>query len=150
VAGSAQNFFGMQEQKKLPQDLLAVMLKADRFSKWLGLEVLEYGLGYCKLQYRIVDEMLNGFDIVHGGVLFSASDSALAFACNSHGRIAVALDATINFARPAKLGDLLTVEATEIHLGEKISIYDIQTHNQNKELIAIFKGTAYRTSKQLG
>ena len=90
--------------------------------------------------------MLNGFENIHGGILFSASDSALAFACNSYGIITVALDATISFTRPAKVGDLLTVEAIEVFVGNKISIYDIRTTNEAGELVALFKGTAYRTS----
>jgi len=50
--------------------------------------------------------MLNGFDYVHGGVLFSAADSAFAFACNSHGILSVALDVSITFTRPAKEGEI--------------------------------------------
>src|ERR1700743_439134 len=125
------------------------MMERDRFSQWLGLEIDEYTKGYCRLHYRITDVMLNGFGQVHGGILFSAADSALAFACNSHGIITVALDVTISFARPARSGELLTVEAKEVHLGNKIGLYDIRTTNENGELVALFKGTAYRTSKVL-
>jgi acyl-CoA thioesterase len=107
----------------------------------------EIGPGYCKLHYRVTDTMLNGFDIIHGGVLFSASDSAFAFACNSHGIVTVALDVNISFTRPAGTGELLTVEAQEAHLGNRIGIYDIRTTNEAGELVALFKGTAYRTGK---
>ena len=130
-----------------PREVLNIMLKRDRFSQWLGLEIDEIGPGYCKLHYLVTDEMLNGLDIIHGGVLFSAADSAFAFACNSHGIITVALDVNINFIRPAKPGDLLTVEAREIHLGNRIGIYDIRTLNRDGQLVALFKGTGYRTGK---
>ena len=93
--------------------------------------------------------MLNGFHIIHGGVVFSASDSAFAFACNSHGRLALALDVSITFTKAAKLGEVLTVEAKEVHLGNKTSVYDIVTKNEKGEIVAIFKGTAYRTSKDI-
>jgi acyl-CoA thioesterase len=140
----------MEEQKLSPEEVLKLMLQKDRFTEWLGLQIDEHRKGYCKLHYRVNDNMLNGFDNIHGGILFSASDSALAFACNSHGIITVALDATINFTRPAKSGDLLTVEAIEVFLGNKIGIYDIRTTNEQGELVALFKGTAYRTSKDVG
>jgi len=123
------------------------MVRRDRFTAWLGLAIDEIGPGYCKLHYRVTDTMLNGFEVIHGGVLFSASDSALAFACNSHGIITVALDVSISFARPARSGELLTVEAKEDHLGNRIGIYDIRTTNEAGELVALFKGTAYRTGK---
>jgi acyl-CoA thioesterase len=139
----------MDGQKLTPEEVLSVMLKRDRFTRWLGLEIDEHGKGYCKLHFRVNDDMLNGFGIVHGGVLFSASDSAFAFACNSHGIITVALDVSINFTRPAKAGELLRVEAVELHLGNKIGVYEIRTTKENGELVALFRGTAYRTSRDI-
>src|ERR1700733_8766501 len=103
----------MNKQKISPEKALELMLKKDKFTKWLGLKIDEHAKGYCKLHFRVTDDMMNGFDIVHGGVLFSASDSALAFACNSHGIIAVALDISISFTRPVREGEPLTVEAKE-------------------------------------
>ena len=135
-----------EEQNISPDQVLAIMLEKDRFSHWLGLEIDAIGAGYCKLHYTIRDDMLNGFERAHGGILFSAADSAFAFACNSHGRITVALDVSITFARPAKAGDRLVVEAKEVYLGNKTSVYDIRTTNEGGELVALFKGTAYRTS----
>jgi acyl-CoA thioesterase len=129
-----------------PEQVLAVMLERDRFTRWLGLEIDKIGAGRCQLHYTIREDMLNGFENVHGGILFSAADSAFAFACNSHGRITVALDVSITFTRPAKAGDRMMVEAKEVYLGNKTSVYDIRTINQKGELVAMFKGTAYRTS----
>jgi acyl-CoA thioesterase len=137
------------EMPHTPAEALALMLEKDSFSKWLGIEVDAIGPGYCKLHYRINDQMLNGFQIVHGGVLFSAVDSALAFAGNSHGIISVALEVSISFTRPARNGDLLIVEAKEVYLGNKTALYDIRTTNAAGELIAFFKGTAYRTGKPI-
>jgi len=139
----------MKEHKRSPGETLQIMLERDAFTRWLGLEVIEHREGYCKLHYRVKDVMLNGFGIIHGGVLFSAADSAFAFACNSHGNITVALDVTISFIRSAVAGELLTVEAVEVHLGNKVGIYDIRTTNEKGELVALFKGTAYRTTKEV-
>jgi acyl-CoA thioesterase len=139
----------MDESIRSTQDILTLMLERDEFSRWLGLEIDEYRTGYCRLHYRITEVMINGLQTVHGGILFSAADSALAFACNSHGILSVALEVSISFTRAARLGDLLTVEAKEVHLGNKIGVYDIRTTNEQGELVALFKGTAYRTSKML-
>jgi acyl-CoA thioesterase len=130
-----------------PAEITALMMEKDRFSQWLGLQIDESSEGYCRLHYRINDQMLNGFGIVHGGVIFSAADSAFAFACNSHGKgLTIALDVSISFTRPANAGDVLTVEAREIHLGNRTGLYEIRTTNAAGELVALFKGTAYRTS----
>src|ERR1700730_10053753 len=125
------------------------MWEKDFFSQWMGLELIEAGISTCRLSYRVRKDMLNGFGMVHGGILFSASDSAFAFACNSHGRISVAVDVSISFTKSALLDDQLFVEAIELHLGKKTAVYDIRTTNHKGELIALFKGTCYRTSKEL-
>ena len=140
----------MKEEKELsPEEVMLRMLKDDRFTAWLGLQVDEIRLGYCRLHYKVREDMLNGFLNIHGGVLFAASDSAFAFACNSHGRMAVAMDVNISFTRPVSLDEILTVEARELYLGNKTGIYDIRTTNERNELVAFFKGTAYRTSKKI-
>jgi len=132
-----------------PEQAKDALMKQDGFSKWLDVQVEKVALGYCKLQYTIRPEMLNGFGTVHGGVLFSASDSALAFACNSHGTLSVALEVAISFTRPAFEGQVLTVEAQEINLGKTTGLYDIKTYNQEGKLICVFKGTVYRTGKDI-
>ena len=125
------------------------MLSKDAFSKWLGIVVDEYREGYCRLHFTITGEMLNGFGIVHGGVIFAAADSAFAFACNSHGRISVALDAHISFIKTASAGQTISIEATEVHTGNKTSFYNISVRNENGEIVAMFKGIAFRTEKKV-
>lgn len=125
------------------------MLDKDQFSKWLGLVVDDYKEGYCKLHFSLRDDMVNGFGIVHGGVIFSAADSAFAFACNSHGVLSVALDVHISYLRASKPGNRMTIEAQEMHTGNRTSFYDITVSNDKQELVALFKGTAYRTGKSV-
>lgn len=132
-----------------PEQAKDALMKQDGFSKWLDVQIEKVDLGYCKLHYTIRPEMLNGFGTVHGGVLFSASDSALAFACNSHGTLSVALEVSISFTRPAFEGQVLTVEAQEINLGKTTGLYDIKTYNSEGKLICVFKGTVYRTGKDI-
>ena len=140
----------MEEQKNLsPEQIMATLLEKDRFTHWMGLKIDEIRTGYCKLHYVVREDMLNGFEQVHGGILFSAADSAFAFACNSHGRITVALDVSITFTSPARAGDKLTVEAKEVYFSNKIGVYDIRTTDKDEKLVSLFKGTAYRTSQMV-
>jgi acyl-CoA thioesterase len=138
-----------EERNGSPEKITQWMLEHDRFTEWLGLQIDEVRPGFCKLHYSVREEMLNGFSNIHGGILFSASDSAFAFACNAHGRVSVAMDVSISFTRPVTQGALLTVEAREIYIGNKTGVYDIRTTNEKNELVAFFKGTAYRTSKKV-
>ena len=131
------------------QEIVAAMVKNDHFTKWLGLKIGTVDMGYCNLHYTVRKDMLNGFGKIHGGILFAASDSAFAFACNTHGVITVALEVSISFVRAAGEGDTLYVEAKEIHTGNKTALYDIQTKDAAGNLIASFRGTGYRTGKQI-
>lgn len=128
---------------KTPQEIVAIMMERDAFSKWLAISVEEIKLGSCTLQTTITNEMLNGFDIAHGGISYSIADSALAFASNSYGTKCVSIETSISHTRPTKLGDQLTAIATELHRGRKIGIYEVIVTNQEKKTIALFKGTVH-------
>ena len=132
-----------------PNVVIDHLLKNDRFSAWLGIEVLEFALGSCKIQMTIRDEMLNGFDIAHGGVTFAFADSALAIASNGYNKLSVALETSMSFSAPSKAGDRLTAVAEEISLTNKIGVYNIRITNQEQVTVGLFKGTVYRTSKTL-
>jgi acyl-CoA thioesterase len=129
--------------------VVAHMMQHDLFSQWLGIEVLEIKEGCSKIKMTVRKEMMNGLGIVHGGIAFSLADSAFAFACNNRNVLSVALDTSINFLKPVHVDDVLTAEAKELHNGKSTGLYHITITNQNEHAIAIFKGTCFRTSKNL-
>src|SRR6478609_11985691 len=139
----------MNEQNQLAQQVVNHMMEHDLFSQWLGITVLEIKEGYSKIQMQVRKEMINGFGIVHGGIAFSLSDSAFAFACNNRNNLSVALDTSINFTKPVHVGDVLTAEAKELHNGKSTGLYHITIKNQNDHIVALFKGTCFRTNKTL-
>ena len=128
-------------------NIVEKMMAEDRFSQWLGIEVLLTEQGHCILKMKVRPEMVNGFGIAHGGIAFSFADSALAFASNAHVRLSVALECSISFAIPVMVDDVLTCEATELSLTNKTATYHIVISNQKNQKVAFFKGTVYRTSK---
>jgi acyl-CoA thioesterase len=139
----------MTDQDKFANDVVDHMMENDLFSQWLGVEVLEVRAGYSKIKMTVRKEMINGFGIVHGGIAFSLSDSAFAFACNNRNVLSVALDTAINFLKPVHVGDVLTAEAKEIHNGKSTGLYQISIVNQKDHVVALFKGTCFRTDKKL-
>ena len=125
------------------------VMQKDLFSQWLGIEVLEIKEGYAKIKMTVRNEMMNGLGIVHGGIAFSLADSCFAFACNSRNVLSVALDTSINFLKPIHPGDELIAEAKELHNGKGTGLYHVTITNQYQHIIAIFKGTCFRTNKTL-
>jgi acyl-CoA thioesterase len=138
----------MQNEKdQLANKVVSHMMQHDLFSQWLGIEVKEIKEGYSNIQMTVRSEMINGFGIVHGGVAFSLADSA--FACNNRNVLSVALDTAINFLKPVHVGDVLTAEAKELHNGKSTGLYQITITNQKEHVVAVFKGTCFRTNKKL-
>ena len=125
------------------------MMLHDKFSQWLGIEVLDIQEGYSKIKMTVREEMINGFGIVHGGIAFSLADSAFAFACNNRNNLSVALNTSINFTKAIQVSDELTAEAKETHNGRSTGLYFITITNQKNEQVAVFKGTCFRTGKTL-
>ena len=92
--------------------------------------------------------MTNGFSIAHGGISYSLADSCLAFASNSYGIQSFSLETSISHTKKVESGDILIATSKEINKTNRIALYYITIINQNKEEIAHFKGTVYRTEKK--
>ncbi len=128
-----------------PQDLAtrvgAALFAVDRASKdLLRMELVSCEPGRAVIRMQVREPMLNGHQICHGGLIFTLADSTFAFACNSRNLATVAAGASIEFLRPAQLGDVLTCEGVEQSLQGRHGVYDIKVSNQRGETIAMFRG----------
>lgn len=139
--------FAAMDAVDLARAVVARMMDGDAFSQWLGIEVLEVLPGTCTLHMRVRPEMDNGFRITHGGIAYCVADSALAFASNSHGIHAVSVETSISHVKPVHCGDVLTVQAKEVSCTKRLGVYHVEVTNQKGTLVALFKGTVYRTGK---
>ena len=139
----------MTTKDELAIEVVNQMMKDDLFSQWLGIGIIEIKEGYSKIKMTVRSEMINGLGIVHGGIAFSLADSSFAFACNNRNNLSVALDTSINFLKPVHIGDELFAEAKEIHNGKSTGLYQVTITNQRNHIVALFKGTCFRTNKNL-
>ena len=106
----------------------------------MGMQILSCEPGRAVLRMEVKPLHLNGHQICHGGFIFTLADSTFAFACNSYNKVAVAAGCSIEFLKPAKLGDVLTCEGIEQTLSGRHGIYDMRVTNQHGETIAMFRG----------
>ena len=136
-------------QTDTAQKVFYQMMEKDFFSQWLGLELIRISEGYCQLQMAVRKDMLNGFGILHGGVAFALADSAFAFASNSFGRIAVSINGNMSYAKSAKEGDVLYAEAKPLNVNYKTADFDVNVMNEAGEIYYFFRGTVYRSSKEV-
>jgi acyl-CoA thioesterase len=115
------------------------MLDDDLASRSLGMSLVEAGTGFAVVRMTVVETMVNGHGIAHGGYVFLLADTAFACACNSHGPVTVAAGADITFVTSATLGDELTARAEERVTFGRSGIYDV-TVSRGDEVVAEFRG----------
>ena len=99
------------ESQALAERVVAGMMAKDAFSKWLGIAVSDVAPNAATTRLTVRTEMVNGFGVAHGGIVYSLADSALAFASNTHGRVTVSIDNGITYPAAVNVGDELTAVA---------------------------------------
>ena len=119
------------------------MWRNDRASRLLGIEVLAVGPGTATLVMTVREDMLNGHDICHGGLVTTLADGAFAFACNSYNEVTVASGFDVNLVAAGRLGDVLTAAAVEVSKAGRTGVYDVTVRNQRGETVAAFRGRSY-------
>jgi acyl-CoA thioesterase len=120
------------------------MKGTDYFREHLGVKVLEVKDGYAKLSLDITKSHTNSLGAAHGGVIFALADCAFAEASNFGETVAVAVQVSINFLKPAFEGDTLTAEAVRVSDGKTLGLYHVTISKQDKK-IAVFSGLAFKT-----
>jgi acyl-CoA thioesterase len=125
--------------ERVGRDMFAV----DPASQGLGMKVETMAPGQARMSMRVRPEMLNGFQICHGGFITTLADSAFAFACNSYNELTVAAGIVVDFLAPARLDDVLTAEAREVSRAGRTGVYDVSVRNQRGELVAVLRGRSH-------
>ena len=123
------------------------MLARDAFSQWLGVELVALGDATCTLRMTVRADMVNGFGVAHGGIVFSLADSAMAFACNQGESITVAIDNAVSYPAAVQVGDRLVAEARRESDAGRLGWYAATVRNQQDVVVALFRGTVYRTKR---
>ncbi len=136
--------FDLEKARKI----VAHMMEHDEFSRWMGVEILDVGEGYSKIACSVKKEMLNGFGVTHGGIVFSLADSALAFSAATYGRVSLAIENSISFTQKTTEGSRLTAEAKCLNLTYKTGLFEIRVRDGQDNLVAVMKATVYRTGDE--
>jgi acyl-CoA thioesterase len=140
------------EAQARAERIVGAMLARDAFSRWLGVEVTALAPGACTTRMTVRDEMVNGFGVAHGAIVFALADSAMAFACNGHSAeptVTVSIENSVTYPAAVRVGDVLTACCEREAESGKLGYYRASVVNQNGETVALFRGTVYRTQKEL-
>ena len=128
------------DAQRLAAAAAQALLARDHASEALGIKLLEVRPGYARMLMTVRRDMVNIHGTTHGGMVFTLADSAFGYACNTHNKVAVASNCSIDFLRPAHLGETLTATAVEQALIGRSGVYDVRVENNKGELVALFRG----------
>ena len=108
------------------------MYANDKASKALGIEIEIPEPGAAVATMRVREDMLNGFEICHGGLVFTLAGSG-----------------TIEYLRPVFADDELRAVALEEHRGKRGGLYAVEVVNQHGDFVALFRGRSVSREQRL-
>lgn len=119
------------------------MFARDRAAQGLHMRITHIAPGEATIEMPVTDNMLNGFDICHGGFITTLGDTAFAYACNSFNEMTVASGLSVDFVAPGRPGDVLVAEARMVSQAGRTGVYDVHIRNHQGVAIALFRGRSY-------
>jgi acyl-CoA thioesterase len=132
------------DPQQLAEAVRAGMFAKDRAAHSLAMQVTRIAPGEATVTMPVRADMLNGFQICHGGLVTTLADTAFAYACNSFNELTVASGLSIELLAASHEGDLLTARATQVWQAGRSGVYDVEVRNQRDERIAVFRGRSHR------
>lgn len=147
---SSKNALDPQAATQLAAQVGHTMFAADVASRdTMQMQLVLCLPGRAEMRMTVQPLHLNGHQICHGGFIFTLADSTFAFACNSHNKNAVAAGCSIEFLKPAQLGDVLTCVGAEQVLQGRHGVYDMKVTNQRAEVVAVMRGKSAQIAGQV-
>ena len=138
------------DARELAEASTKAMWAGDEASRLLGMEIVEVGPGSATVSMVIRPDMINGWEVCHGGFIASLADTAFALACNSHGEVTVAAGFDITFLESARAGDTLQATASERASRGRTGIYDVTvTRTADSTTIAEFRGRSHSLGRPI-
>ncbi|MBO9624752.1 MAG: hydroxyphenylacetyl-CoA thioesterase PaaI [Microbacterium sp.] len=126
------------------------MMRRDAASAMLGMVVELDEPGHAIVSMTVRDDMLNGFAITHGGLVFTLADTAFAIACNEDERVTVAAGADITFLKSTGAGQTLRATAVRRIVSGRTGLYDITVSDETGDVVAEVRGRSITTNRAAG
>ncbi|MBN7793215.1 hydroxyphenylacetyl-CoA thioesterase PaaI [Microbacterium esteraromaticum] len=123
------------------------MMRRDAASAMLGMSVEVDEPGRAVVSMTVRDDMLNGFAITHGGLVFALADTAFAIACNEDERVTVASGADITFLKSTGAGQVLSATAVRRVVSGRTGLYDVTVRDETGDVVAEVRGRSMITNR---
>ena len=127
---------------------LEALFRGDAYLNGVGADLVDWEGGRAVYRLPAENRHLNFVGSVHGGALFSLADAALGVACNSWGRLCMALTVEIQFLSAPQAGEALVATAVERSRTRRTAAYAVDVISEaDGALRASFQGMVFRTGR---
>ena len=100
-----------------------------------GIRIIEKSDGRCTVEVEITENAANPYGTVHGGLLFSACDTAACVAAYDGGPFPVTQTGTLSFVRPGR-GGTIRAEGRRSYSGKHSCVSHVDVYDENRMLLA--------------
>ncbi|MEZ0483651.1 PaaI family thioesterase [Fibrella sp. GW2-5] len=106
--------------------------------RWLGGTLVQIEEGRTVIRYVVRDDMVNPMQVLHGGAASAILDDLCGLTVFALGREYgyTSVNLTVDFLNAARLGEILTAEATIVRAGRNIIHVEGRIDNADGKLIA--------------
>ena len=125
------------------QGVKKLLGERNHFGRYVGVEVVEVSTGRATCRMTIRDEHRNPFGTVNAGAIYTLAETAFGAAANSHGHVALAVNLSIAYLKPATDG-VLTAKAEELSAGGRMATYSVRVTDASGKLVADVQAMGYR------
>lgn len=123
------------------------VFRGDQYALGLGVELEDWGGGWARVSYAVPREHANFMGGLHGGAVFSVADAAFGPACNSWGRICVAITMEAHFIAAAQWEERLVAESAEQSRTRRTTSHIIKVSGEGGRLVASVHALAIRSGR---
>ena len=132
----------MTEYEELPARLKEALLNKTKsnspFWQLLDMDLVDVKKGYAKTKIPYSKKLFNANGVIHGGVIFSAADTAVGVALvgmvDRHD-VLTTIEMKINYLKPFSGGEIFA-DARIIHKGTQTAIGDVDIRDSKGDLVA--------------
>ncbi|NND74076.1 MAG: hotdog fold thioesterase [Ilumatobacter sp.] len=118
----------------------AAMHERDNVAHELAMSIDRAEPGHAVVSMTVTEEMTNGLDVCHGGLLFTLADTAMAHAANAGDERSFATTASIEWLLPARTGDRLVATSVVAAQRGRNTVHDITVTNGDGDTVALVRG----------
>lgn len=131
------------------RDAMLKVLENDKFSCFLGLEVVEFEEKFIKARIPFREEVINCYGSTHGGVLYSLADIIAGTVACMTGKFVSTVEGNMNYLEPAVSKEYIYVEAKRVRSGGHLVVVKVKLKNDSGKLLDDGSFTFYRSDKDV-